>query len=416
MPKVLIVQDSRLISVMLTRRIREDLGHQVIRANTLARAMEILDRDPDFLVALIGLSLPGAPEGQAVDAVIARGVPAIVFTGEFRAEMRESFWGKGIVDYVPKESMESLEYLVALIKRIRKNPGVKVLVVDDSKTSRSLLARLLRTHRYQVLEAVNGKAALEVLQGHADVRLAIVDCIMPGMDGFELTRHIRRRHGKDELAVIGVSAQEGRDFSAQFIKSGANDFLHKPFLTEEFYTRVTQNVELLERIAEIQDLANKDYLTKVYNRRHFFTAGRQMWAGRERGNLEHLALAMLDIDHFKRVNDTFGHDAGDAVLKHMSDFLAARFRETDIVARVGGEEFCVLAVNMGPAAAREAFEGVRRGIEGSVVRYGDAAISYAVSIGVCCRPMGSLEQMVTQADQLLYESKHGGRNRMTFLE
>jgi len=183
-------------------------------------------------------------------------------------------------------------------------------------------------------------------------------------------------------------------------------------LTEEFYTRVTQNIELLEYIAQIKDLAEKDYLTRLYNRRYMFAAGPKLMAAQTRRG-QGVVLAMLDIDHFKRINDTFGHDAGDAVLRQMSALLTARFRASDIVARFGGEEFCVLATDMNPADAGRVFEDLRQSFESSPVSFGGQSIPYTVSIGLCTSALEGLEAMIKAADDALYVSKNDGRNRVT---
>jgi len=339
---------------MLARRITADLGFEAVIASTRAQAEALLDSDTAFIAALLDINLPDAPNGEVVDMVLERGVPAIVFTGEMDDALRQRFWSKHIVDYVLKQNMENVEYMLSLVERLHKNPGISVLVVEDSRSARNLISTMLRAHRYNVLEAVSGREALDQLAAHPDIRLIISDYNMPGMNGLELAREIRRHHPKDALAIIGVSGAEGASLSARFLKSGANDFLRKPFGSEEFYTRVTQNVELMEYIAQIKELAHKDYLTKLYNRLYFFTTGAAALAGLCRAG-KPVALAMIDIDHFKRVNDEHGHDAGDAVLRHLSGILAARFGGEDIVARLGGEEFCVLVADMGQERACRCF-------------------------------------------------------------
>ena len=409
MSRVLVVEDSRTFSSLLSRRITEEMGHTVVVADSKAKAEEILAADTDFFVALLDLNLPDAPLGQVVDLVLAHGIPSIVFTGELDDELRDMFWSKHIVDYILKQNMDNVAYMLSLVERLHRNPGIKILVVDDSKNTRYVVGRLLHAHRYQVLEAEDGPQALAELAKHPDTRLIIVDYNMPGMDGAELVRTIRRDHAKDHLAIIGISGVESAGLTAKFIKSGANDFLRMPFLTEEFYTRVTQNIELLEYIAQIKDLAEKDYLTKLYNRRYVFSAGPKLMAAQKRRG-QGVVVAMLDIDHFKKVNDAYGHDAGDEVLRHLSALLTARFRASDIVARFGGEEFCVLATGMNPADACGVFDDLRQAIADSPVSFGGMRIPYTVSIGLCASPTDDLEDMIRIADQALYLSKNDGRN------
>ncbi|MGE4263059.1 MAG: diguanylate cyclase [Desulfovibrio sp.] len=412
MGTVLIVEDSRTFSAMLSRRITGELGFEVRLAGSLAQAVELLGSGEDFFAALLDINLPDAPKGEVVDLVLEHGIPSIIFTGELDDELRERFWAKHIVDYVLKQNMENVQYMLSLVARLHRNPGIKVLVVDDSRTTRDMLGTLLRTHRYQVLEAETGEAALAVVAEHPDVRLAICDYNMPGMDGFELTRQLRHSHPKDRLAIIGLSGMSGLSLTARFLKSGANDYLSKPFLTEEFYTRVTQNIEMIEQIEQIRELANKDHLTRLYNRRYFFTAGAQLLALLARRR-QPATVAMLDIDHFKKVNDALGHEAGDAVLRQMAQVLTSRFRESDIVARLGGEEFCVLAPDLDAEQAWQVFEALRVAFEATPAVFDGTPLRYTVSIGLCSAQGCSLEEMLRQADQMLYRSKSAGRNRVT---
>ena len=414
MTRILIIEDSRSFAALLARRVREELGFEVVVAGTLAEARDVLETDTDFMAALVDLNLPDAPGGDSVDLVVDTGIPAIIFTGQMSDALRESFWSRRIVDYVFKDNQENVGYVLGLLARLEKNPRIKVLVVDDSRSFRFALLRLLSAHRYQVLEAEGGREALKILAKNPDVRLVTVDSNMPDMEGCDLVRAIRKRFGKDSMAVLGISGVGAARLSAKFIKSGANDFLTKPFQAEEFYTRVTQNLEMLDHMSLIREMAERDFLTRVYNRRYFFSSGEQLHALLERKG-QPMALAMLDIDHFKRINDAHGHEVGDEVLRQMSSLLASRFRASDIVARLGGEEFCVLASGMTPEAAGLVFEELRQLFQATPARWQDTSVPYTVSIGVCCQPDLSLEAMLREADRMLYEAKAAGRNRVCIL-
>ncbi len=325
--------------------------------------------------------------------------------------MRDLIWSKRIADYVLKEGIQNVDYIIQLLERLHKNKQVKVLIVDDSIVLRNLMERLLTTHRYQVLTARHGIEALHLLKDNTDVQLMIVDYNMPQMNGFELVKAVRAEFSKEDLAIIGISAEGGHLLSAKFIKHGANDFLNKPFVAEEFYCRITHNIEMLDHLRFRKESANVDYLTKLYNRMYFFDLGRKIFSSCSRGEAS-MAIAMVDIDHFKRINDTYGHDAGDIVLQYMANLLNNRFRESDIVARFGGEEFCVLLNNPDMRKIDDIFEGVRSYIEASEVTVGKHKIKITVSMGVCTRLFATLDQMIKKADVLLYEAKQSGRNRV----
>lgn len=398
---------------LVRRELEKALALPVQVADSYAATRELVAREGKdaFSVALVDLHLPDAVPGEALDHLLHLGIPCIVFTGEFSDELREQMIAKRVIDYVLKENTASVQYVAKLIQRIHRNQGIKVLVVDDSRTARRYLVELLVRHQFQVLEAENGEEALEILQANRDVYLVITDYHMPGMDGFELTQRIRARFDLNRLAIIGLSAHGNNLLSARFIKNGANDFISKPFLEEEFYCRVTQNIVLMETIHALEEASVRDALTGLHNRRYFNEAGSQLFANMRRGQLE-IIVAMVDLDRFKAINDTHGHDAGDAVLKGVSRTLAGCVRETDILARMGGEEFCVLLVNTSPAGAAALFERMRAAVAAVAIPCAGQDLRITASIGVCTEPRDSLQAMVSAADDLLYQAKNLGRNRV----
>lgn len=411
--RVLIVEDEHMTARLVRRELEKALPLPVQVADSYRATRELVEREgaSAFSIALVDLHLPDSAPGEALDHLLQLGIPCIVFTGEFSDELREQMVAKRVIDYVLKENSASVQVVAKLILRIHRNQGIKVLVVDDSRTARRYLAELLARHQFQVLEAESGEEALDLLEQHREVYLVITDYHMPGMDGFELTQRIRARFDLNRLAIIGLSAHGNNLLSARFIKHGANDFISKPFLEEEFYCRVTQNIVLMETIRALEEASVRDALTGLHNRRYFTEAGGQLFANLRRGQLE-IVVAMIDLDHFKRINDTFGHEAGDAVLKAVGQTLAACVRETDILARVGGEEFCVLLVNTSPAGAAALFERMRRAVEEAAIAYAGASLSITASFGVCTLAKESLQAMVNAADDLLYQAKNLGRNRV----
>lgn len=410
-PTVLIVEDSKFFASMLRNRIEDELGFSVEWKATFGEAAATIDCCKDsYLVALLDVTLPDAPNGEVVDYALMAGIPSIVFTGGLDSKKRNQFLDWHLVDYILKDSQRSVETLLGAIDRIHRNQDIKVLVVDDSRTMRETICKLLRTQLYQVFEADNGQEALEVLTEHPDIMLVITDYDMPRMDGFELISTLRETRSKNELAIIGISASNDPLLSARLIKSGANDFVPKPFHVEEFHCRVGHSIEMLENIALIRDLSYRDPLTRLVNRRYFFeNADKYIENGNKAGKAT--CVAMLDIDHFKHVNDTYGHDGGDAVLKAISDMIARCFTDSAIVSRFGGEEFCVLYAHDPQEDPVSIINGLRQSVETVTVPHEDTFISVTISAGVCCEP-GPLDTMLKLADSRLYTAKESGRNRV----
>ncbi|WP_157493173.1 GGDEF domain-containing response regulator [Desulfonatronovibrio magnus] len=409
---VLIVEDSSFLSFILQVAVREHLKIEPVMCTGLREAEEVLETNAHtFFAALLDLHLPDAPNGEVVDLVVGYEIPSVVFTATLSDKLRERMWSKKIVDYVLKENQENVVQVMETIKRLQKNMGMKVLVADDSFTCRKIVKNLLEVWNFTVLEAVDGQDALAILKQEPDVCMLITDYNMPRLNGVDLVKQIRRSHSKARLPIIGLSGVDNATTSAYFLKAGANDYLHKPFITEELYCRVRHNIEIAEHIKTIRDMAERDFLTGLYNRRYFFAMADKMLKQTRRDN-RGLVIAMMDIDYFKKCNDQFGHDAGDEVIRFVGQSILSCVRESDLVARFGGEEYCIACAGMDGEGARKVFEKIRSSIEGAVINFDNHNIKVTVSIGVCPSLTGSLEEMITCADKMLYDAKKQGRNQV----
>ena len=249
-----------------------------------------------------------------------------------------------------------------------------------------------------------------MLEASPDITVIITDNEMPNMNGDELCTQIRSLYSNDEKAIIGISGADSSALSSLFLKNGANDYLHKPFNSEEFYCRLSQNVDMLEQIATIKRQANTDYLTNLPNRRYFFEEAEKSLKQIKRTNGDG-ALAMLDIDHFKSINDTYGHDVGDEVLKGLSICFKKYFKK-HLVARLGGEEFAVYFIDVEKQEALKRLEGFRYFIEANSHEFSSAKIKFTISIGFVSGPVYKIDELLKQADLKLYDAKETGRNKV----
>ena len=414
--KILLVEDSRFFTTVVRQRIEKDLKLTVLAATTLAEARELVaaHRDEIFL-ALLDLVLPDAPDGEIVDEIRAFQIPSIVFSAHYSDDIRDMTIAKGAIDFVVKESPASFQYLIDQVRRIHNNRSLTALVVDDSSTARRYLRRLLESQQLDILEAADGEEALQVLEANPCIKIEVTDYAMLRMDGFEFIKAARRNFDKEALAIIGISASGSAPLSAKFLKVGANDFINKPFLHEEFICRLSQNLDLLERMDGLREAATTDPLTGLHNRRYFFDAAGPLYASAARGKIA-LTVATIDVDHFKRVNDVHGHDAGDVVLQALARTLDTRKRQTDLLARFGGEEFCYLLVDMSPDHVFEFFDDLRGRLEALQIEHEGVAIPVTASIGVSGNLGGSLDEMIRESDAMLYCAKEGGRNQVAVAE
>lgn len=415
MQKVLLVEDSVLFGRMAKNKIEKEFGISVSWAKSYAETEEILKiENGNFSMALLDFNLPDAPHGEVIDRVVSEGISSIVFTANMAEEVRIAVWKKKVADYMIKEDPNSLDYVIAAMRQLEENKNSLVLIVDDSSTFRTAISELLYIRKFRVLNAPDGKTALEILDKYPEIELVITDFNMPGMDGCKLCQKIREKLKHDKLAIIGLSSEEDRSLGARFIKSGANDFIVKQtFLVEEFYSRVNRSLETVHLIKEIGERSIRDVLTGLHNRRYFFDAGTELFeqcSGKDSG----MSCTMIDIDFFKKVNDTHGHYIGDEVIRKIAEILSDIANDNDIVARIGGEEFCVLS----PDGSREncftRMEMLRKMIESiPVAQLPDKSQLFVTcSLGCCTSSSESLDAMLKIADDNLYKAKEGGRNRV----
>jgi diguanylate cyclase (GGDEF)-like protein len=398
--KVLVVEDSITFRNFLTNQLTKS-GYKVVSTTTLAESEQLLNREQDFLCAVLDYCLPDSPDGEIIELAVSKNQRAIVLTATFRQDAREQMINRGVLDYIPKDSASSVNDLLIMIDRLASNRKHHALIVDDSQLVRKHLKQLLEHQYITTSEAKDGVEALNILNQNNNISFVITDHDMPNKDGISLTRDIRQISDRHTLPILGLSGSEDRTMTARFIKAGANDFLYKPFNQEELYCRIHSLLGMKEANDKLHKMANQDYLTGLWNRRYFFSQSGQNYSGSN--------IAMIDIDLFKNINDTYGHDAGDLVIKRIASVLQMHF-ENSCVARFGGEEFCILHRGTFDSFLTT-LEKMRSRIEKMSIHYGNNNIQTTVSIGATQASL-TLDAQIKTADALLYQAKSLGRNQL----
>lgn len=409
--RILLLENSRTYTAMLHEAIEQRTDLKVSVAHTLAEANALLEQHSDWFMALTGLVVADGSRSEILHTFSRRNLPAIIVSGVYDEDLRQHLLQKEVIDYVLKNAPDSLDYLIWLVKRLERNRHISALVVDDSLSARSYITALLRGQGYRVAHVENGDEAIAAVEGDPNIRLAIIDQEMPNMDGVELTRRLRQLRTRDRMAIIGFSGRTNATFAPRFLKSGANDYVRKPFSREEFFCRVSQNIEQLELIGSLQDLAARDYLTDLPNRRSFIERTEALMQGDAD---QPVTIAMIDVDHFKRINDQFGHASGDRALRMMAEVLQNHTRSGDISGRLGGEEFGMALIGLSPAQAHQHLDGLRQAVEALHMEADGKPLQFTVSIGACCRSAEhpDLHKLLSEADRHLYLAKAGGRNQL----
>lgn len=408
--RILVVDDSRAIGMAVISSVSAVTDMPIDYADSFKVCERLLtEHGQAYQAAVVDLNLPDAPDGQAVDLVLGNGIATIVLTGMLDQGLHARISSKPIVDYVVKQNPGAIETVQRDVRRILRNRQRKALVVDDSTSYRAYLKTILATQRLQVVEAGDGREALGRIESDDDISLVVTDYEMPGMDGVHLTAALRNSFSSSELAVVGLSGSDDSFLGVRFLKAGANDLVRKPFLLEEFVGRINTCLDHLDDIQTIRDQANRDYLTRLYNRRYLFDMGCLLHKSAQRGQIR-LLVAVLDVDFFKRINDGYGHSVGDLALVALAKLLLANTRGTDIAARLGGEEFCVVAVNVDDSEAY--LERLRGMIAALAIPLETGELRFTASIGATTLLADSLEAMINAADAALYLAKEQGRNRV----
>lgn len=412
MKKFLLVEDSPIVVKIIKHIAKSDASFVFDIANSFAEAKELIDKTgaENYLVAVVDLNLPDAPDGQVVDYTIKQKIPTIVLTGNYDEEKREQMLERPIVDYVVKESRFSYEYVLKLIKRLDKNQYIKILVADDSKMSRRYIQEQLKTHLYQVYTADDGDTALEALEQHPDIKLLITDYNMPRMNGFDLVKNIRKEVSKNELVIIGLSGESDGKLTAKFIKNGANDFLNKPFSHEEFHCRILHNIENLEHSQKLKYLAFHDFVTGLPNKQKFFLDGNKELEKATNQNLP-ASVALISVDQMHNIQDKHGLDAPDLTMKNLTLLLPKAFSRFQY-ARINDSDIAVLMAGLTLEQASKLVDGFRELVEDHIVLIDEFSFNFTISAGITEGSNNSLIELLKQADNRLYLARENGENQV----
>lgn len=404
---VLIVDDSKMVCNTLQSKIETTLGLNCIIAHSKSEAKKkLIEYKGKFSAAIVDLNLPDAQNGEIVGFVSRLEIPTIVLTGNPNVE--DKLRKKDIIDFVVKDSGFAFEYITFLVKQILNCYMQKVLIVDDSKVVIRMITKLLKRYNLNCLSASDGAEGLRILQKNKDIKVVFTDYNMPIMDGLQFTKEIRKKYSKEKMAIVAISDTNDKKIVPKFLRYGANDFLYKGFSPEEFFARLNSVLENMRQIQELQDRANKDFLTGAYNRRYFFQEGLKKY-----NNTDNVKLFILDIDKFKNINDTYGHDIGDIALKEAVSIIKNNLDDVDsITARFGGEEFCTMVFDQAEEEFLTLMEKIRASFEMNILDTNQGEIAYTVSIGYTLDKSTSIEAMIMEADKGLYHAKNNGRNQV----
>lgn len=298
----------------------------------------------------------------------------------------------------------------------------KILIAEDDPVSRRVLEAFLLKWGYQVTTACNGEEALHILESEDAPRLAVLDWMMPGMEGVQVCAKIRSTpNARPYVYILLLTARTQKEDLLAGMEAGIDDYLTKPFDAQELRARL----HVGQRIVDLQDQligareelryrATHDALTGIYNRGEIIEALNRE-RDRQARDSGSFGVIIADLDHFKRVNDTYGHAAGDAVLREATVRMKASVRSYDFIGRYGGEEFLLVVPSSDAAGTLALAERIRQSMQSSPVSTDAGEIQVTISLGVAASthacPFGT-QELLLRADQALYRAKESGRNRV----
>lgn len=298
---------------------------------------------------------------------------------------------------------------------------MRVLIADDDMISRSVVKALLTKWGYEVLEAEDGNQAWDILKEKDSPRLVLIDWMMPGMAGLELSRRLRQLDDNTYHYVILLTGRNSKEDIIDGLDAGADDYITKPFVAQELKVRLRVGSRILALQQSLQEALEKqsyqarhDPLTGILNHREILNIlEKEINRSERQGNS--LAVIMGDLDYFKKVNDTYGHVAGDAVLVEVANRMRHNIRTYDSIGRYGGEEFLLVLPNCAAQEAMLIANRILDNISKEPVMFNSTPIPITISLGLAVKEVGEIlatADLVQAADTALYQAKKNGRNRI----
>ena len=388
---ILILEDNVSYSKFLIRY----LSKNILFANfTTITTFDELKNHLDKDLYIVDYNLPDA-SGEQIDFLLENNKKVIAISATDDMSVKQKYNDK-VIDFIIKDDLSTIEYLLRLLKRLQKNKNITILLIEDSMAMQNFEKNILKKLNVNIITAKDGDEGLRIYKEKQDeIDLLITDINLPGKDGIEIIKEIRHEKSIEEFPILAISSDKT---SAKALKKGANDFIKKPFEKEEFIVRVNNLLEMFDSIKKYKKEVMLDPLTGAYNRMYLQTKLDNLFK-----IYETKSVAMLDIDHFKKINDTYGHQKGDEVLKTFVEVIKKTIRRGDLIIRYGGEEFLIFMPNVNKKEAFIAIAKIRAALH--------KGYDFTFSAGIADEGK-TLPEMISIADERLYEAKRNGRDRI----
>lgn len=408
MRKILLIDDNKMLSKLLAKKIQNTLNYEVDIAHTMAEAIAMLNND--YFLSFVDLCLPDAMNGEIVD-VVADKIPTIVLTASNDTNKREEFMHKNILDYIFKESDTCVDQILDAISTLSYYAKTKVILAMAKLPERNEIKKFLSQRLFKVLAAAHGEEALLYLEDNDDTKLIIADAKMPVVSGEELLAEIRTKYNDDDLGVI-LLGEKDDVAEARVLKNGANDYLIKPLLKELFNCRLDRVLNYMQDKKFIKTYNNLDHTSGLKDHYTFRSEVEDYLNDIASGEQE-FAFAFLDIDELKSINDEYGFEIGDSIIKICADEMIAETKGRDILGRYSAEKFGILLKNISQERALKILSRIRVNIKNAGILINLDELFFTASLGVVFANSGAkLDDLVEKATKALSAAKNNGKDRI----
>ncbi|EAK0492019.1 diguanylate cyclase [Campylobacter upsaliensis] len=408
MRKILLIDDNKMLSKLLAKKIQNTLNYEVDIAHTMTEAIAMLNNE--YFLSFVDLCLPDAMNGEIVD-VVADKIPTIVLTASNDTNKREEFMYKNILDYIFKESDTCVDQILDAISTLSYYAKTKVILAMAKLPERNEIKKFLSQRLFKVLAAAHGEEALLYLEDNDDTKLIIADAKMPVVSGEELLAEIRTKYNDDDLGVI-LLGEKDDVAEARVLKNGANDYLIKPLLKELFNCRLDRVLNYMQDKKFIKTYNNLDHTSGLKDH-YTFRSEVEDYLNDIAGGEQEFAFAFLDIDELKSINDEYGFEIGDSIIKICADEMIAETKGRDILGRYSAEKFGILLKNISQERALKILSRIRVNIKNAGILINLDELFFTASLGVVFANSGAkLDDLVEKATKALSAAKNNGKDRI----
>lgn len=410
MNSILFIDNSELLKKIFTRLFVNKGFHFFTGSSIKDLKKTLKDTGVDLIITSLELELGSGEE--IIDYVNSRfpDIPIIVLSSNDGVKLRKKLFSMGIIDFISKKNSE--EKLIKYIDRLIKDDGVyqelrniKIAILEDNELDFKIIKKIFEIHEITNIDYF--KYAEDLLKTEKEYSLYLIDLVLIDSSGEQVIVELREKI--QNAVIIAISGVDHYKAISNVLLSGADDYLVKPLNENIFMARISTNVRNFMLNKQLAEMVVTDGLTGVYNHNYIYERI-EVEIQRAKRYSKDLSVVMYDIDHFKSVNDSFGHQAGDEVLEKIAQTLKSSVRSMDIVGRYGGEEFVLILPETPQNGAYLTAERIRKNIES--LHFNEKSLRITISGGVVSLTNENALELINKADKLLYKAKANGRNQI----